>query len=162
MSPAAIALAADLCRQFEGCVLHPYLCPANVWTIGIGSTRLADGSPVCSTTAPITTDEAAALLEAGLQLLAAQVRLLVHVPLSDGEAAALLDFAYNLGIGNLRSSTLLKLLNQGDRAGAAAQFAEWCHSGGKVLPGLVRRRAAEAALFRGETSAPQQTQQIAA
>jgi lysozyme len=162
MSPAALGLGAGLCREFEGCVLHPYQCPAGIWTIGIGSTHLADGSAVCATTVPITSDEAEALLQAGLRSLAAQIELLVNVPLSDGEAAALLSFTYNLGVGNLRSSTLLKLLNQGDRAGAAAQFPEWCHSGGKVLPGLVRRRAAEAALFRGETLAHQETNEAAA
>lgn len=162
MSPAAVALAVGLCREFEGCVLHAYQCPAGVWTIGIGSTHLPDGSPVCATTPPITNNEAEALLQAVLRSVAAQIDLLVHVPLSDGEAAALLSFAYNLGVGNLRSSTLLKLLNQGDRAGAAAQFAEWCHGGGKVLPGLVRRRAAEAALFRGQTLNDQETDKIAA
>lgn len=151
MRPLALTLAAELCRTFENCVLHPYECPAGRWTIGIGSTRLADGSPVCATTPPITKAEAEALLQAMLRSIAAQIDGMVHVPLSDDEAGALLSFAYNLGTEDLRSSTLLKLLNRGDRAGAAAQFALWCHGGSEVLPGLVRRRAAEAALFSGQS-----------
>jgi lysozyme len=149
MSPAAVALAGELCSKFEGCILQAYKDPIGIWTIGIGSTRLADGSAVCATTPPITQAEAEALLQGTLRSVAAQVDSLVHVPLSDGEAAALLSFAYNLGVGQLKGSTLLRLLNAGDRAGAAKQFAAWCHGGGEVLPGLVRRRAAEAELFCG-------------
>jgi lysozyme len=121
------------------------------WTIGIDSTRLADGSLVCAATPPITKADAEALLQAVLRSIAAQIDGMVHVPLSDDEAGALLSFAYNLGTEDLRSSTLLKLLNRGDRAGAAAQFALWCNANGKVQPGLVRRRAAEAAPFRGQS-----------
>ncbi|HEY4040326.1 MAG TPA: lysozyme [Rhodopila sp.] len=152
MSPAAVDLAAGLCRAFEGCVLEAYRCPAGVWTIGVGSTRLADGSAVCATTPPITDAVAEALLQSGLRALAPRIEAIVTVPLADNEAAALLSFAYNLGVANLRSSTLRLLLNQGDRAGAAAQFALWCHAGGQVLPGLVRRRAAEAAMFSGQAA----------
>jgi lysozyme len=155
MSPAALALAAELCQTFEGCVLHPYACPAGIWTIGIGCTHLADGSPVCAATPPITQANAESLLQAALRATAAQIEPLVHVPLSDDEAAALLSFSFNVGVENLRTSTLLRLLNQGDRTAAAAQFPRWCHGGGQVLPGLVRRRATEAALFRG-TLRPQQ------
>jgi len=66
---------------------------------------------------------------------------------NDNEFSALLSFTFNLGIGNLRSSTLLKLLNAGDRAGAADQFPRWNRAGGRELLGLTRRRAAERALF---------------
>nr|WP_262983078.1 lysozyme [Chromobacterium amazonense] len=62
---------------------------------------------------------------------------------------ALVSFSYNLGLGSLQNSTLLRLLNQGDYAGAAGQFILWDKAGGKVLPGLQRRRAAEQALFKG-------------
>jgi lysozyme len=71
----------------------------------------------------------------------------VTVPLNDNEFGALTSFTFNLGIGNLKSSTLLKKLNAGDRAGAADEFGKWVNAGGKPLPGLVKRRAAERALF---------------
>ena len=71
----------------------------------------------------------------------------VKVPLNPNQFGALTSFTYNLGAGNLRSSTLLRKLNAGDYAGAAAEFARWNKAGGKVLKGLTRRRAAERALF---------------
>lgn len=71
----------------------------------------------------------------------------VRVPLTQGQFDALVSFAFNLGEGALAQSTLLRLLNAGDYAGAAAQFDRWNKAGGRVLPGLVRRRAAERALF---------------
>jgi lysozyme len=74
---------------------------------------------------------------------------LVTAPLSDGQFAALASFAFNLGGGNLAKSTLLKKLNAGDYAGAAEEFGRWVKSGGQTLPGLVARRAAETALFKG-------------
>src|SRR5690606_6833672 len=78
-----------------------------------------------------------------------QVDRLVKVPLKQHQFDALVSFAYNAGIGNLRSSTLLRKLNARDFAGAALEFHRWNRSNGKVLPGLVRRRAAEALLFQG-------------
>ncbi|MCF3948709.1 lysozyme [Acidiphilium iwatense] len=71
----------------------------------------------------------------------------VTVPLNPNQQAALIDFVYNLGAGNFRASTLLRLLNAGDFARAVRQFTLWDHADGRVLPGLLRRREAEAALF---------------
>jgi len=71
----------------------------------------------------------------------------VKEPLSDDQTAALADFIYNLGAGNFRSSTLLRKLNAGDYAGAAAEFDKWDYAGGKELAGLLRRREAETTLF---------------
>jgi lysozyme len=71
----------------------------------------------------------------------------VHVPLTQNQFDALVSFVFNLGVGNFRTSTLLKKLNAGDNDGAAQEFGRWIHAGGKALPGLVRRREAERALF---------------
>lgn len=148
---SAITLAADLVRDFEGFRAAPYLCPAGVWTIGYGTTHLEDDTPVTRYTAPVSRDEAEALMRHDLRKIETSVRALVTVPVSDEQTAALLDFAYNLGLRNLASSTLLRRLNRGDFAGAAAQFPLWVHawSHGEwvTLPGLVKRRAAERALF---------------
>jgi lysozyme len=73
---------------------------------------------------------------------------MTKVPLKQHQFDALVSFAYNVGVGNLRSSTLLRKLNAGDYDGAALEFHRWNRSKGKVLPGLVRRRAAEALLFQ--------------
>ncbi len=72
----------------------------------------------------------------------------VTVPLNQDQFDALVSFTFNLGEGNLKSSTLLKKVNAGDFAGAAQEFQRWNKAGGKVLPGLTRRRACEALLFQ--------------
>jgi lysozyme len=98
-------------------------------------------------TSAITEAEACALVKRDLTASNMTVSSVCHVPLTADERAALDDFVYNLGAGNFRSSTLLKLLNAGDYAGAAAQFDLWDHAGGVVLAGLLRRRQAETDLF---------------
>lgn len=128
----------------------PYLCPAGVPTIGYGSTRYADGSKVKMTDPPINEPEACDLMLANLGEYEAAVNRYVTVPLRQGQFDALVDFAYNAGAQSLRSSTLLKMLNAGDYEGAARQFRRWVFADGKVMTGLVKRRAAETALFRGE------------
>lgn len=94
-----------------------------------------------------TVEQAERWLREDIAEAEAVVALLVKVPLNDNEFAALVSFTFNLGGAAFRGSTLLRKLNAEDRAGAAAEFARWNKAGGKVLPGLVRRRAAEAALF---------------
>ena len=84
-----------------------------------------------------------------MQGFAAQVAALLKVPTKQHQFDALVSFAYNCGIGNLRSSTLLRKLNAGDFPGAALEFHRWNRANGRVLAGLVRRRAAEALLFHG-------------
>ena len=143
----ALALACGLARQFEGCVLHPYQDPGGIWTIGYGATWLLDGSEVTADTAPITQAQADAMLEKQMADFLRDVDGLVTVPLNPNQAGALADFAFNLGAGALAQSTLLRLLNAGDYAGAAGQFPLWVHQGDQVLPGLVRRRRAERYLF---------------
>lgn len=134
-------------KEFEGFRAKPYLCPAKVPTIGYGSTKYPDGKRVTLADAPITEHRAGEIVMATLAEYEGAVNRLVRVPLSQHQFDALVDFAYNCGVGNLEKSTLLKLLNAGDYKGAAAQFGAWVKGGGVVLPGLVRRRAAERKLF---------------
>lgn len=112
------------------------------WTIGYGHTG-ADVRPGVV----FTQAQAEAALRSDLRDAEEAVARAVAVALSDNQFAALVSFTFNVGAGALLESTLLRLLNQGDVAGAAAQFAQWVRGGGGVLPGLVRRRAAERALF---------------
>lgn len=133
----------DLIKSFEGLRLSAYRCPADIPTIGYGTTA---GVKMGDT---ITKELAEDLLREDVARFEAQVLRLVKVPLTQGQHDALVSFVYNLGAGNLSSSTLLRLLNSGDYKGAAAQFDRWTKAGGKTLAGLVRRRAAERALFEG-------------
>lgn len=143
--------ASDNClaliRQFEGFRASPYLCPAGVPTIGYGSTRYANGTPVKLTDSPITQVYADDIMRATLREYESAVCRYVQVPLTQNQFDALVDFAYNAGAKNLLTSTLLRLLNAGDYAGAAGQFGRWVNGGGKRLPGLVARREAERVLF---------------
>lgn len=139
----------DLIKVSENFKAAPYRCPAGVPTIGYGSTRYTDGTKVKMTDPPISEPQAVELMLANLGEYEAAVKRYVTVPLSQGQYDALVDFAYNAGAQNLRTSTLLRLLNAGDYAGAANQFKRWVFADGKKLNGLVTRRAAEAALFRG-------------
>ncbi len=130
-----------LIKQFEGCKLTAYLCPAGNPTIGYGRTT---GVKLGQT---ITQAQADAWVVEEYDAFEARVRRIVTVPLTPNQLGALVSFAYNVGTGALASSTLLRLLNAGDYKGTAAQFARWNKAGGKVLAGLTKRRAAEAALF---------------
>lgn len=131
----------DLIKSFEGCKLTSYLCPANVWTIGYGST-----GPTVKRGMTITQQEADRLLADDLTRFEHGVeRVAPHT--TDNQFDALVSFAFNLGVRALEGSTLLRLHNARDHAGAKAQFGRWNKAGGRVLAGLTRRRAAEAALY---------------
>ena len=132
----------DLIKQFEGCKLEAYQCSAGVWTIGYGHT----GSDVTKGR-KITQNDAESLLKQDLIVHCNNVLKLVKVKLNQNQFDALVSFEYNVGYGNLSSSTLLKLLNKGDYTGAAGQFEKWVYAGGKVLAGLQKRRKAEKELF---------------
>jgi lysozyme len=144
-----LIIAAGLCRRFEGLFLKPYLCPANVATIGFGSTRYANGTRVTLSDPAITKQRAEELLMH--ELRSVQPRVLSLCPVlkdwGPGAIAAILDFAFNLGTGNLQSSTLRKKINANDPEAAKQELRKWVRGGGRVLPGLVSRRAAEAALL---------------
>lgn len=133
----------QLIKKYEGCCLDAYLCPAKVPTIGYGHT---EGVKLGMR---ITQEQADSLLKGDLVSREAAVRRLVRVPVTQGQFDALVSFVYNIGTGAFEKSTLLKKLNAGDTRGASAQFAVWNKAGGKELPGLTKRRAAERALFDG-------------
>lgn len=142
-----------LIKQWEGKRLAAYRDPAGVWTIGYGHTDAA-GPPAVTPGLTIAEDEAERILRADLGQYEAAVEQAVTVPLSDNQFAALVSFCFNVGPGNLRSSTLLKKLNAGDRAAVPGELAKWNKAGGKVLAGLANRRAAEAGLWaKGEVVA---------
>lgn len=149
VSDAGLRVIAD----HEGFRSKPYLCPAQRPTIGYGSTYYADGRLVALNDTPITEPAAWALLRTAANKFAAQIVRASKFPLEQSQLDALTSFAYNLGFGALAASTLWRKLQARDVAGAAAQFDRWNLGGGKVLPGLVKRRAAERALFEGKTNA---------
>ena len=144
----AIQITAVLCRRFEGLYLRPYLCPAGVPTIGYGATFYEDGTKVSLRDKPITKDRAEALLTWHLEygFLPSVTRLCTGADTPE-RLAALLDFAFNLGLGNLKASTLRKRVNQGDWLDAKVQIMKWNKAGGKILKGLTRRREAERQLL---------------
>lgn len=136
----------DLIKASEGCELLSYPDPATKGppiTVGYGHT-----GPEVTLGLKITQEQAEEYLKQDLEKFEKGVEGLVKVSISDNEFAALVCFSYNVGLGNLGSSTLLKLLNAGNpKSEVAEQFLRWDKAAGKVLPGLTTRRAAEKALF---------------
>jgi len=130
-----------LIKDCEGLSLTAYRCPAGRWTIGYGHTG-QDVRPGQQ----ITMQEAARLLAGDVAGFARAVARLARQP-SENEFAAMVSLAYNIGTEHFARSTVLRLHNKGDREGAAAAFAMFNKSRGRVLPGLIARRQAEAALY---------------
>jgi lysozyme len=138
----------DLIKSFEGLFKKPYLCPANVPTIGYGTIQYPNGKKVTMADREISEKEAEAYLIHEVEEKSKAVEKMCKVPLNDNEFAALTSFSYNVGSRALETSTLMKLLNAGtNRTLVADQFLRWDKAGGKQLPGLTRRRQAERALF---------------
>lgn len=134
--------ACALVREFEGCRLVAYKDSAGILTLGYGHTEGVTENQVC------TEEQADAWLDEDLKVADACVNRLVHVKLNQNQFDALVDFVYNVGGGNFQNSSLLKFLNLGQSLMAANEFGKWVHDAhGNVEPGLVRRRAAEKALF---------------
>jgi lysozyme len=140
-----VVRCAPLCKASEGLFLRPYLCPALVPTIGFGSTRYEDGTRVTLADPPISAARAEALLFHELDALLPRVYALCPQlrEWGDNATAAILDFTFNLGTGRLAGSTLRKRIAQDDVEGAKRELMKWVYGGGRVLPGLVKRRAAE-------------------
>ena len=132
----------DLIKQFEGQRLTAYQDIVGVWTIGYGHTG-PDVKPGLN----ITQQQAEQLLINDLARFARDVNDLVTVQINQNQFDALVSFAYNLGVGALQKSTLLRLLNAGSYQPAADEFPRWNRAGGNVVAGLTRRRAAERQLF---------------
>lgn len=143
-SPRATGQAGvSLIRVFEGFSPTPYVCPAGFPTVGYGHVVL-EGESFESALSP---EEGEALLRADLPRYERAVCRLIEVPLDELCFDALVSFTFNLGEGALSASTLRRLVNAGRLADAAAQFDRWVFAGARKLPGLVRRRAAERALW---------------
>ena len=149
----AVNTAAELCRHFEGFSSKPYICPAGYPTIGYGTVYKPDGTKVTMQDAPISKETAEQWLIRELEsnymvgVLRASPGLISH----PNALAAMTDFAYNLGVGRYRGSTLRRKINAQDWDGAKEQLMRWVN--GTVqgvfrpLPGLVRRRKAEVDLL---------------
>jgi lysozyme len=145
----AVQIAATLARRFEGLYLTPYLCPAGVATCGYGATFYEDGTRVRLTDPPITRERAEALLLWMLRTvyLPTVVKLCPGVD-NPKRLAALIDFTFNLGQGNLKASTLRRRVNAGNWDAVPAELRKWTRGGGRVLRGLVLRREAEIAILQ--------------
>lgn len=138
--------ALAIIKKYEGLRLRAYLCPAGVWTIGYGSTRInnreVQEGDVC------TADEAEEMLIETLSRLRFSVRKMVGTELKDHEFQALYSLVYNIGLGNFQKSSLLILLKAGaPEKICALEFPRWNKSKGKVLAGLITRRKEEQDLF---------------
>lgn len=148
MRELAVQVAAALCRRFEGLFLTPYLCPAGVPTIGYGATYYRGGRRVTLSDRPITKAEAEDLLIWMIETryLPAVLRLCpgITCPM---RLAALIDFTFNLGAGNLQASNLRRRVNAGDWQAVPAELIKWVRGGGRTLLGLVKRRKAEVVLI---------------
>lgn len=156
----------ELIKKFEGIPdgdpgtvnIDPYLDPVGIWTIGWGHAIAIGGSYLRGREnrkaardlypGGITLDQAEQMLRGDVLDTCRDVESLVKAPLTDNQFGALVSFTFNLGRGNLSKSTLLRKLNDGDYDGAAIEFHKWNRAGGKVLAGLVSRRAAESTLFQ--------------
>ena len=145
--------AIDLAKRFEGFHrvpkhdphrAYPYICPAGFWTIGFG--HLCEPNHP-----PITEEEAEDYLAQDLQTaLRATLRYCpVLATESEGRISAIVDFTFNLGVGRLQTSTLRRRINQRDWSSAGTELGRWVRGGGRILPGLVARRQAEAAMLVG-------------
>lgn len=145
-----LAEGLDLIKQEEGfhrivvwkpsILATPYVCPAGYWTIGYGH--------LCRSDHPrITEAEGEAMLFEDVARFELAVRGVVRHPLNPFQFAALTSWTFNLGIGRLKSSTMLRCINRGDLADVPDEMQKWVYGGGKKLPGLIRRRAREASLW---------------
>ena len=136
-----------LLQEFEGCVLHAYPDPATgaePWTIGYGHTKGVKPGDTC------TREQALAWLHEDVDWAEAAVRANVKVPLEQHQFDALVSFTFNVGAGAFGASTMLKLINAKNMPAAAQQFGRWINGPSGPMPGLVRRRGAERAMFEGK------------
>lgn len=134
----------DFIKKHEALRLKAYKCPGGKWTIGWGHTGdVKEGD--C-----INEHQAEAILDVDIDTCERALAKLLDVPVTQSQYDALISFVFNLGEAALARSTLLKKLNAGDERGAAAEFMKWRYAAGKVMPGLVKRRAEERTMFLSE------------
>ena len=143
---ALSALGVGAIVQHEGMKRTAYVDPVGVVTVCAGHTRTAKLGQT------LTAAQCAELLKQDVRDSELAVKRLVKVPLTQNQFDALVSFTFNVGAGSLAKSTLLRKLNAYDCWGAGAEFSRWTYAGGRVLPGLVTRRASERATF--ETGCP--------
>lgn len=136
-----------LIKKYEGLSLHPYRCPANIPTIGYGSCYGLNGERVTMNHRMITPTEADHLLRREVRHAERQVARSISVPLTVNQFSALTSFTFNVGGGAFHASTLRRKINRSEIESAASEFKRWRYAGGRVLPGLVKRRRAECRLF---------------
>lgn len=136
-------MGIDLLKHFEGFAARPYRCPAGKLTAGYGHVLQPGEEGLC----PLTEEEAGNLLRWDVQCIENYIQNMVLAGLQQSQWDAVACLAYNIGVGALKKSTLLIKINKGDFLGAAGEFERWIFAGGRVLPGLVRRRKAEKQLF---------------
>ena len=145
-------------KKDEGVRNRPYQCPALLWTVGVGhvidpnhaKVPLADRKQLPIPTGwdrVLSSDEIDEILRKDLNRFETGVLRLIKVPLTQGQFDALVSFSFNVGLGNLQNSTLRMKVNRSEFEAAAEQFLVWTKAGGKVLPGLVKRRTHEKEMF---------------
>lgn len=137
--------ATELIKKYEGFKAEAYKCPAGIWTIGYGWTHGVKPGDI------ITKEEASKLVQSEVEKIAGQIANAlsddVFQQLNENQVCALIDFVYNLGIGTFKRSSLFTNIMAGNFAAAGEVFDLYVKGGGKVLPGLVRRRAEEKQLW---------------
>ena len=137
-----------LIAEFEGLSLKPYLCSAKKATIGYGNTYYKDGRKVTMLDNPITKDEAVTMLKDIVKTFGKEVNKLVTSPINQNQYNALVSFAYNVGVTNLRNSTLLKLVNKDpNQLAISNEFLKWVNAGGQKIKGLEKRRVKESQIY---------------
>ena len=152
------AKAIEMIKHHEGVRFKPYRCPAKLWTIGVGHVLYPDqgkmpidqrdGYPLRpEDNRTFSAEEVNGILRADLQRFERGVRFFCPVDLTQGMYDGLISFAFNVGLGTLQRSTLRQKVLRGDKTGAGDEFLKYTKGGGKVLPGLVKRRQDERALF---------------
>jgi GH24 family phage-related lysozyme (muramidase) len=147
----------DLIKQYEGCKLTAYQDIVGIWTIGYGTTAMADVGIVPAKGMTITQDRAEDLLRMGVDKFASTVDAMITTKVNQNERGACVCLAYNIGPNAFAKSTVLRELNVGHKDKAAAAFRMWNKAGGEVIKGLVNRREAEIKLFLTPVTADMHT-----
>ncbi len=148
----------ELIKRFEGFRGQAYRDPVGVWTIGYGHTSAA-GAPLVTQGMVVTAAEAEEILRQDVAMFEDGVDAAVSRDISAAQFSALVSFAYNVGLGNFKKSSVLKAVNAGNFEAVPRRLHLWNKAGGRVLAGLIRRRAEEGAMFV-KSAKPMLTQQV--